>query len=111
MGRTLRRVRLDGLMTNRAVVGGVAGAVLVAAAAGAGLWWRHTEQEKKLDSAARAEVAAFATAWSGRSFSKPAIAFTGITSDIVQADFAKATGGLGSGPVKVTTDGVSRTGD
>lgn len=98
-------------MTRRAVVGGVVAAVLVAGAAGAGLWWRHAEQEKALDAAARAEVAAFATSWAGRSFTKPGTLFTGTTSDVVQADFAKATAGLGPGPVKVTADAVRRTGD
>jgi cell division protein FtsI/penicillin-binding protein 2 len=100
-----------GAMRKRTVVGGVVAAVLVAGAAGAGLWWRHAEQEKELDVAARAELAAFATSWAGRSFTKPDILFTGTTSEVVQADFAKATAGLGSGPVKVTTDAVHRTGD
>lgn len=98
-------------MRKSAVVGGVTALVLVAGAAGGGLWWRHTEAEKVLDAAARDEVAAFATSWSGRSFSTPGILFTGSTSDVVQAEFAKATAGLGSGPVKVTADGVRRTGD
>lgn len=98
-------------MRKSAVVGGVTAVVLVAGAAGGGLWWRHTEAEKELDAAARDEVAAFATSWSGRSFSTPGILFTGSTSDVVQAEFAKATAGLGSGPVKVTADGVRRTGD
>jgi cell division protein FtsI/penicillin-binding protein 2 len=98
-------------MRQRAAVGGVTAVVLVAAAAGAGLWWRHGEAEKELDRAARAEVAAFATSWTGRSFTRPDIAFTGTTSNVVQADFVKATAGLGSGPVKVTADGVRRTGD
>ena len=35
-------------MRKSAVVGGVTAAVLVAGAAGAGLWWRHTEAEKEL---------------------------------------------------------------
>lgn len=98
-------------MRKRAVVGGVAVVALVTGAAGAGLWWRHNEAQKELDTAARDEVAAFATSWSGRSFSTPGILFTGSTIDVVQAEFAKATAGLGSGPVKVTTDGVRRTGD
>ena len=98
-------------MRQRAVVGGVTAVVLVAAAAGAGLWWRHTEAEKELDAAARDEVAAFAASWTGRSFTKPGILFTGTTSDAVQAEFTKATAGLGTGPVKVTADGVRRTGD
>ncbi|NYG06748.1 cell division protein FtsI/penicillin-binding protein 2 [Phycicoccus badiiscoriae] len=99
-------------MTKRAVVGGVAVATLVVAAAVAGwLWWRHAEHEKTLDTAARAEVAAFATSWSGRSFTKPGVLFTGATSDAVQADFVKATAGLGSGPVKVTAGGLQRAGD
>ena len=70
-------------MRKSAVVGGVTAAVLVAGAAGAGLWWRHTEAEKELDRAARDEVAAFATSWSGRSFSTPGLRFTGSTSDVV----------------------------
>lgn len=98
-------------MRTRAVVGGASVVVLVAAAAGAGLWWRHHEREQELDAAARAEVAAFARSWAGRSFTKPGIRFTGTTSDAVQADFTKATSGLGSGPVEVTADGVRRTGD
>jgi cell division protein FtsI/penicillin-binding protein 2 len=98
-------------MRKRAVVGGVAAVVLVAVAAGAGLWWRHSEQEKELDASARAELAAFATSWTGRSFTKPGVLFTGTTSDVVQTEFAKATGGLGSGPVQVTADAVRRTGD
>ena len=98
-------------MRQRAVVGGVTAVVLVAAAAGAGLWWRHAEAEKELDAAARDEVAAFAASWTGRSFTKPGILFTGTTSDAVQAEFTKATAGLGTGPVKVTADGVRRTGD
>ena len=98
-------------MTKRAVVGGVVAAVLVAGAVGAGLWWRHAEAEKELDAAAKEEVAAFASSWTGRSFSTPGILFTGSNSDVVQAEFVKATAGLGSGPVKVTADGVRRTGD
>jgi cell division protein FtsI/penicillin-binding protein 2 len=98
-------------MTKRAVVGGITAAVLVAGAAGAGLWWKHTEAEKALDQAAGAEMAAFASSWAGRSFTKPGILFTGTTTDVVQADFTKATAGLGAGPVKVTADGVQRTDD
>ncbi|SDP60175.1 Cell division protein FtsI/penicillin-binding protein 2 [Pedococcus dokdonensis] len=98
-------------MRTRAVVGGVSVVALVAAAAGAGLWWHHQEREKELDAAAREEVGAFASSWSGRSFTDPGIIFTGTRSDVVQADFTKATAGLGSGPVKVTADGVRRTGD
>jgi cell division protein FtsI/penicillin-binding protein 2 len=98
-------------MRKRAVVGGTTAVVLVAAAAGAGLWWRHSEQEKELDAAARDEMAAFASSWTRRSFSTPGILFTGSNSDVVQADFATTTAGLGSGPVKVTADGVRRTGD
>jgi cell division protein FtsI/penicillin-binding protein 2 len=98
-------------MRKRAVVGGATAVVLVAGAAGAGLWWRHGEQEKELDAAAKEEVASFARSWSGRSFSSPGLHFTGSSSDAVQADFAKTTAGLGSGPVKVTADGVRRTGD
>jgi cell division protein FtsI/penicillin-binding protein 2 len=98
-------------MRTRAVVGATAVVVLVAGAAGAGLWWRHNQAEQELDASARAELAAFAAAWAGRSFTKPGIQFTGTTSDVVQADFTKATTGLGSGPVRVTADGVRRTGD
>ncbi|WP_082592958.1 penicillin-binding transpeptidase domain-containing protein [Phycicoccus sp. Soil803] len=98
-------------MRQRAVVGGVTAVVLVAAAAGAGLWWRHSEQEKELDTLARDEVTSFAASWSKRSFSTPGMLFTGTNSDVVQAEFTKATAGLGSGPVKVTTDRVRRTGD
>jgi cell division protein FtsI/penicillin-binding protein 2 len=89
----------------------VTAVVLVAAAAGGGLWWKHTQAEKELDAAAKDEVTAFATAWAGRSFTKPGLLFTGTTSEVVQAEFTKATSGLGTGPVEVTADGVRRTGD
>jgi cell division protein FtsI/penicillin-binding protein 2 len=98
-------------MRQRTVVGGVTAVVLVAAAAGGGLWWKHTQAEKELDAAAKDEVTAFATAWAGRSFTKPGLLFTGTTSEVVQAEFTKATSGLGTGPVEVTADGVRRTGD
>jgi cell division protein FtsI/penicillin-binding protein 2 len=98
-------------MRKSAVVGGATAVVVLAAAAGAGLWWRHTEAEKALDAAAQEELTSFAAAWSKRSFTTPGILFSGATSDVVQAQFAKATAGLGSGPVKVKADDVRRTGD
>jgi cell division protein FtsI/penicillin-binding protein 2 len=105
-------------MTKRAVVGGVTVAVLVAGAAGAGLWWRHAEQGKEADRAARSEVSAFAQAWQKRSFTDPALHFvkgtsvgTGSTTAAVGASFTTTTSGLGSGPVTVTADPTRRTGD
>jgi cell division protein FtsI/penicillin-binding protein 2 len=86
-------------------------AAVVAAAVGAGLWWRHDQAEQQADRAARAQVTAFAQAWQRRSFTQPSVAFSTGTSDTVQADFAKTTGGLGTGPVTVRADAVRRDGD
>jgi len=96
---------------DRRVVGGVTAAALVAAAAGAGLWWRHSSAEQAADRAARAEVAAFAQAWQRRSFTEPAVVFSAGTPATVQADFARATQGLGTGPVTVHPETVRRDGD
>jgi cell division protein FtsI/penicillin-binding protein 2 len=85
--------------------------VLVAGAVGAGLWWRHAEAEKEADQAARAEVAAFAQAWQRRSFTDPALRFSGSTGADVGKSFSTATQGLGTGPVTVTSDPATRTGD
>jgi cell division protein FtsI/penicillin-binding protein 2 len=85
--------------------------VLVAAAAGAGLWWRHAEGEKEADRAARAEVNAFAQGWQKRSFTDPALHFAGSTGAAVGAAFTTATQGLGSGPVTVSADPAVRSGD
>lgn len=98
-------------MRKRTVVGGVTVAVLVAGAAGAGLWWRHTEQEKEADRAAQSEVSAFAQAWQKRSFTDPALRFSGSTAAAVGTSFTTTTNGLGSGPVSVTATPTRRSGD
>jgi cell division protein FtsI/penicillin-binding protein 2 len=98
-------------MRKRAVVGGVTAVVLVAGAAGAGLWWRHSEAEKEADRAAAAEVGAFARAWQKRSFTDPALRFAGGTAASVGAAFTTATQGLGTGPVTVTAGPTTRAGD
>ena len=97
-------------MDRRGVVGAVA-AVAVVAAGGAGVWWwRHDQAEQEADRAARAEVTAYASGWSQRSFAKTGTDFTSPTAT-VQADFTRATSGLGSGPVTVAPGAVRRTGD
>ena len=97
-------------MDRRGVVGAVA-AVAVVAAGGAGVWWwRHDQAEQQADRAARAEVTAYAAGWSQRSFGKTGADFTSPTAT-VQADFTRATSGLGSGPVTVAPGAVRRTGD
>ena len=70
------RVGFDGRMDRRGVVGAVA-AVAVVAAGGAGFWWwRHDQAEQEADRAARAEVTAYASGWSQRSFAKTVADFT-----------------------------------
>jgi cell division protein FtsI/penicillin-binding protein 2 len=103
-------------MSKRTVVGGATVAVLVAGAAGAGLWWQHAQQEKEADSAARSEVSAFARAWQKRSFAGPGLHFVvkagaAGTATAVDTSFTTATSGLGSGPVTVTPGPTRRTGD
>ncbi|MFC8504573.1 penicillin-binding transpeptidase domain-containing protein [Pedococcus sp. NPDC057267] len=97
-------------MDRRGVVGAVA-AVAVVAAGGAGFWWwRHDQAGQQADRGARAEVAAYASGWSQRSFAKAGTVFTSPAAT-VQADFTRATSGLGSGPVTVVPDAVRRAGD
>ena len=98
-------------MRTRAVVGAVTAGVLVAAAAGGGLWWRHTSAEREADRAASAQLTSFATAWSTRTFTTPGLRFAGSTPEAVAKAFTTATSGLGSGPVTAEADGIRRTGD
>ena len=100
---------LYGSMGKRAITAVTAG-VLVVAVVAAGLWWRHTTQEREHDEAARAAVQSFAQAWQGRSFDKAQLRFAGTTSAAVAENFGTATSGLGSGPVRVDVDTVSRSG-
>lgn len=103
-------VGFDGAMDRRGVVGAVT-AVAVVAAGGAGFWWwRHDQAEKEADRAARAEVAAYASGWSQRSFAKAGADFT-TPAEAVQADFTRTTAGLGTGPVSATAGPVRRSGD
>jgi cell division protein FtsI/penicillin-binding protein 2 len=98
-------------MERRMWVGTVAAAAVVVAAAGGGLWWQHDAAQRQADAAARAEVAAFATAWQKRSFTDTAVRFAGSTASAVSAAFSTATRGLGAGSVTVRPGPVERSGD
>ena len=100
---------LYGSMGKRAITAVTAGVLLVAAVA-AGLWWRHTAQERERDDQARAAVQSFAEAWQGRSLDKAQLRFAGTSSAAVAENFATATSGLGSGPVRVDVETVRRSG-
>ena len=104
-------VRLDGSMERRMWVGTVAAAAVVVAAAGGGLWWQHDAGQRQADAAARAEVAAFATAWQKRTFTDPTLRFAGSTAPAVAAAFSTATRGLGGGGVTVQPGPIQRSGD
>ena len=90
-------------MRKRTVVGGVTAAVLVAGAAGAGLWWRHAEAGEG-SRPGRPGRGGGLRQPRGRAAPSPSpgSCSPGTTDRRVQADFAKATAGLGIGPVKVT---------
>ena len=98
-------------MSKRAVVASTTTvAVLLAAAAGA--WWWHGNQEREADRAARAQLSAFAADWGKRDFASGGLRFAGGTTPAaVKTAFTTATSGLGSGPVKVSTDHFERRGD
>jgi cell division protein FtsI/penicillin-binding protein 2 len=98
-------------MSRKAVAAVVVAVTVLVVGAGAGLWWRHTEQERAADRAAAAQVQAFADAWQHRRFASPALRVRGITGNDVDRAFAAATGGLGAGSVTVNPGTTQRSGD
>ena len=96
-------------MSRRIIIASVlAGAVAVSAATGGFLFVRHSEQVR-LDKDARAAADRFAGAWSHRDVLK--VGYAGRTADQVAASFKTTTSGLGTAPVAVTVDSLTRDGD
>jgi cell division protein FtsI/penicillin-binding protein 2 len=98
-------------MERRVWVGAVAVAAVLAVAAGGGVWWHESATGRADDTAARAQVQDFATAWQKRSFTVAGLRFAGTTAQAVSTQFRSATAGLGSGPVSVRPADVQRQGD
>ena len=82
----------------------VAALLVLVAGAGGAWWWRQAETDK--DAAARAALAAFATAWSAKDVS--AVPFA---DEAVRDTFPDVIEGLGEAPVVVTAGESARDGD
>jgi cell division protein FtsI/penicillin-binding protein 2 len=91
-----------------ATAAGVAGVLVVGAAAGGVVWKQHRDAEAA-DAAARSAATTFARAWSSRSLASARYADR--SPKAVAEDFASTTAALGTAPVHVEVTGLDRTED
>ncbi|RNI20681.1 penicillin-binding transpeptidase domain-containing protein [Flexivirga caeni] len=95
-------------MSSRAVLGVTAGAVLIAGGVGGYMYLQQVSAVDKQNSAAKAAATAFAHDWSARTLDRAT--YVGTTGHAAAANFATATGALGTGPISVQVATFNRDG-
>src|SRR5512133_671181 len=81
-------------------------AVLVVGLVGAGLWWRHLQQEAERDRVAAAAFSAVARAWAAKDLAKAPLA-----DPAAAAAFRRAVSGMGTSTATATSREVRRDGN
>ena len=98
-----------GAMSRRIIIASVVAGVVVASAGTGAFVYSDQQEQARLDLAAHTSANSFASAWSHRDVQP--IAYVGQSAAQVAASFKSTTGGLGSGPAKITVNSLTRDGD